>query len=104
MSNGLVRPHITTGCAFATAGIMVCGFVAPSIEASGVRPEVRLVQLAALTGPVASPLGALVGTLPTTAEKLMSPPRSRPPRTRRRPWRPSKWRQLGPWAGRFGIR
>lgn len=64
MSNGLVRPHITTGCAFATAGIMVCGFVAPSIEASGVRPEVRLVQLAALTGPVASPLGVLVGTLP----------------------------------------
>ncbi len=73
MSNGLVRPHITTGCAFATAGIMVCGFVAPSIEASGVRPEVRLVQLAALTGPVASPLGALVGTLPTTAEKLVAP-------------------------------
>ena len=58
------RGSFTTGCVFAAAGILVCGFVAPSIEASGIRSEVRVVQLASLTGPVASPLGVLVGTLP----------------------------------------
>ena len=58
------RGSFTTGCGFAAAGILVCGFVAPSIEASGIRSEVRVVQLASLTGPVASPLGVLVGTLP----------------------------------------
>lgn len=63
----LARGSFTTGCAVATIGILVCGFVAASIEASDVRSEVRVVQLASLNGPTANPLGVLVGTLPAAA-------------------------------------
>ena len=63
----LARGSFTTGCAVATIGILVCGFVAASIEASDVQSEVRVVQLASLNGPTANPLGVLVGTLPAAA-------------------------------------
>ncbi len=68
------RSSFTTGCAFATAGVLVCGFVSPSIEADGIRSEGRVVQLTSLTGSVASPLGVLVGTLPAMSAKSKPAP------------------------------
>lgn len=59
----LSRGPLTAGCAVATT-ILVCGFVAPSVEPTGIRSEVRSVQLASLNGVAANPLGVLVGALP----------------------------------------
>lgn len=60
----LNRESLTTACAFATAGVLVCGCVAPSMESRSVRSEVRVVQLASRSATVANPLGGLVGTVP----------------------------------------
>ncbi|MGD9512644.1 hypothetical protein [Mycolicibacterium sp.] len=60
----LNRESLTTACAFAAAGVLVCGCVAPSMESRSVRSEVRVVQLASRSATVADPLGGLAESLP----------------------------------------
>jgi hypothetical protein len=60
----LNRESLTTACAFAAAGVLVCGCVAPSMESRSVRSEVRVVQLASRSATVADLLGGLAESLP----------------------------------------
>lgn len=63
-SRPLNRESLTTACAFATAGVLVCGCVAPSMEFRSARSEVRAVQLASRSATVTDPLGGLVESRP----------------------------------------
>jgi uncharacterized membrane protein YgcG len=55
-----VRSHLTTGGAFASAGILALSLVAAPPDFHGARTEVRAVQLATFALPSAAPSGALL--------------------------------------------